>query len=135
MRDSDVGKMLEIAYDVAKRLPPPRSLGPGNVFRYLITAKDPEDAEEIEYRLSVLPPSPDELALFDYVIEILAEQPVVIRKLIWMRIAGDSYRHIARILGYNPRYLSRLYRATIVKLCTSLAPSGRIVLLLSQEYV
>ena len=126
MQDREVGRMLEIALDVAKRLPPVKSLGPGNVFRHIVAARGTDDPEEIEYRLTHQPCTSDEIALFDFAAEAMEPYPVMVRKLVWMRAGGDKLRHIARMLGYNPQYLGRLYRQTILELCTSLTPPDAV---------
>jgi len=126
MQDREVGRMLEIALDVSERLPPVKSLGPGNVFRHIVAARAADDPEEIEYRLTHRPCTSDEIALFDYAVSAMDPYPVMVRKLVWMRAGGDKLRHIARMLGYNPRYLGRLYRQIILELCTSLTPPDAV---------
>jgi hypothetical protein len=122
MRENDVGRIMQIAVDVAKRLPPVRSLGCGNVFRYLIVAKDPDDPDEIERRFAQKYPTSDEQAVFDFAVDLVYPLPLAIRNLFWLYADGHSWVHIGRMVGYNPRYCSRLWRIHALRICTDLSP-------------
>ena len=122
MKEAELARIMQIAVDVAKRLPSVRSLGCGNVFRYLIVAKDDEDPDEIEKRLSRSFPTADEQAVFDLAVEIVSPFPPKLRNLFWLYADGYSWVHIGRMVGYNPRYCSRLWRTHVLRICADLSP-------------
>ena len=118
MTEAEFAARMVEALDVAKRLPGPRSLQPGNIFRYLVVSKDSDDVDEVEHRLSRLPPSAAEIAAFDEVIDWIGPLPVRIRKLLWLRADANSWRFIAREMGLNPRYCQRLWRSWAATVCS-----------------
>lgn len=122
MKEAELVRIMQIAVDVAKRLPSVRSLGCGNVFRYLIVAKDDEDPDEIEKRLSRSFPTADEQAVFDLAVEIVSPFPPKLRNLFWLYADGYSWVHIGRMVGYNHRYCSRLWRTHALRICADLSP-------------
>ena len=124
MTEAECAARLAEALDVARRLPAPRSLGPGNVYRYLIVSKDADDPEEIDFRLHNSFPDAEELERFDEVIDWLSPLPVPLRKLLWLRADANTWRFIGRILGYNPRYCQRLWRDTIGPICALVSSKG-----------
>ena len=127
MREADVGRIMQIAVDVAKRLPSVRSLDYGNVFRHLIVAKDDEDPEQIERRLKRGFPTADEQAVFDLAVEIVSPFPPKLRNLFWLYADGYSWVHIGRMVGYNHRYCSRLWRTHALRICADLSPPAAVL--------
>ena len=122
MKEDDVGRIMQIAVDVAKRLPSVRSLDYGNVFRYLIVAKDPDDPAELEKRLTRSFPTSDERAVFDFAIALMSPLPIAVRNIFWLYADGHTWEKIARMVGYNPRYCSRLWRTHALRICADLSP-------------
>ena len=116
MTEAEFAARMAEALDVAKRLPSPRSQQPGNIFRFLVVSKDPDDADEIEYRLTRLPPTAIEIAAFDEVIDWLCPLSVRLRGLLWLRADANSWRYIGRAMGLNHRYCQRLWRDTARKI-------------------
>ncbi len=120
MTEAEFAARMADALDVAKRLPSPRSQQPGNIFRMLVVAKDPDDVDEIEKMLTRLPPTAAEMAAFDEVIVWLDPLPIRIRNLLWLRADANKWRYIGRMMGLNPRYCQRLWRDTAARICVRL---------------
>ena len=109
-REKAVANQISEAFDTADRLEAPRKLGASNVFRHLIAAKSDEDIESIERMLSRRRATPDEERGFDEVIEWITPLPIRLRKLLWLRADGNSWRYIGRVLGITPRWCQKLWR-------------------------
>jgi len=115
-RERFIGAQIAEALDTSHRLEPPRKLGASNIFRNLIVAKTDDDIEAIEWMLSRRRATPDEEALFDEVIVWITPLPVRLRKLMWLRADGHSWRYIGRVMGVSHTTTQKLWRGAAAQI-------------------